>query len=66
MYRRPFDPMKILLALIRYIGQVMGEDAYARYCHHLRTTGREASIPTPQRFYLESLERRYKGVSRCC
>jgi uncharacterized short protein YbdD (DUF466 family) len=58
--------MTWLRAAIRYLRQVMGEDAYARYCCHLRATGRAAEIPTPERFYLESLERRYKGVSRCC
>ena len=58
--------MNVITAVIRYLQQVMREDAYARYCEHLRAAGREHAIPTAQQFYLESLERRYKGVCRCC
>ena len=58
--------MRILRNVIEYVRQVMGEDAYARYCRHLRATGSKTKPPTAQQFYLESLERRYKGVSRCC
>jgi uncharacterized short protein YbdD (DUF466 family) len=58
--------MRILRNVIEYVRQVMGEDAYARYCRHLRANGSTTTVPTAQQFYLESLERRYKGVSRCC
>lgn len=57
--------MRVLKAIVRYLQQMMREDAYARYCEHLRATS-GAAPPTAQQFYLESLERRYKGVSRCC
>jgi len=58
--------MSLLRRVIQFVQQVMGEDAYDRYCRHLRATGSTTPPPTPQQFYLESLERRYKGVSRCC
>ena len=58
--------MRILYSIVQYVREVLGDDRYERYCRHLRSTGREAAIPTRERFYLESLERRYKGVSRCC
>ena len=49
-----------------YLRQVLGEGAYARYCEHLRRTGRAGEIPTAKQFYIDSLEKRYSGVSRCC
>jgi uncharacterized short protein YbdD (DUF466 family) len=58
--------LKTLRTIVNYIRQVMGDDAYARYCRHLDATGRAAEAPTAKQFYLESLERKYKGVSRCC
>ncbi len=48
------------------IQRILGGSSYARYCEHLRKKGREADIPSAQQFYLDSLKRRYSGVSRCC
>jgi len=58
--------LKTLRIIVSYIRQVMGDDAYARYCRHLHATGHAAETLTAKQFYLESLERKYKGVSRCC
>ena len=57
--------MTALKALLNYLREIMGEGAYARYCEHLRRAGRN-DVPTPQQFYLESLECRYSRPSRCC
>ena len=58
--------MSALKKAVDFLRQVMGEQAYARYCEHLRRTGRSQDVPTPQAFYLDGVERRYSQPSRCC
>jgi uncharacterized short protein YbdD (DUF466 family) len=52
--------------LLEWVQRILGSASYERYCEHLRKQGREAEIPTAEQFYLDSLKRRYAGVSRCC
>lgn len=58
--------MSFLNKIVNYLRELMGEGAYARHCEYLRRIGRSAAIPTPQRFYLDSLEKKYSTPSRCC
>ena len=58
--------MRFFRVALDYLQQIMGEAAYARYCEHLRRTGRGNALPTPQQFYLDLLECRYSRPSRCC
>ncbi len=58
--------MSAIRKAVNYLRQIMGETAYERYCEYLRRAGHAERIPTPQQFYLESLERRYSRPSRCC
>jgi uncharacterized short protein YbdD (DUF466 family) len=47
-----------------YVRAVMGDQAYERY---LEVARREGVKPlSAEDFYVESLERRYSKVSRCC
>ncbi len=47
-----------------YVRAVMGDQAYERY---LEVTRRDGVKPlSAEEFYVESLERRYSKVSRCC
>jgi len=47
-----------------YVRAVMGDKAYERY---LEVARRKGLPPLSEReFYLDTLERRYSTVSRCC
>ena len=47
-----------------YVRAVMGDQAYERYLEVARRGG--AKPLSAEEFYVESLERRYSKVSRCC
>ena len=53
-----------LRAVWNYVRAVMGDQAYERYLEVAKRTG--APPLSPREFYLESVERRYSTVSRCC
>ena len=52
--------------LIEAVQRILGSNSYARYCEHVKKKGGEEKPLTQEQFYLESLKRRYAGVSRCC
>lgn len=53
-----------LRSVWNYVRAVMGDQAYERY---LEVARREGVKPlSAEDFYVESLERRYSKVSRCC
>lgn len=47
-----------------YLRAVMGDQAYERYLEVARRDG--VKPLSAEEFYVESLERRYSTVSRCC
>ena len=47
-----------------YVRAVMGDRAYERYVDVARRSGKTPL--SAEAFYLDSLERRYSTVSRCC
>lgn len=51
-------------AVWNYVRAVMGDQAYERYLEVAKRTG--ARPLSPRDFYLESVERKYSTVSRCC
>ncbi len=51
-------------SLVEAIQRVLGGSSYEHYRERIRKTGGEPL--TQEQFYLESLKRRYTGVSRCC
>lgn len=51
-------------AMWNYVRAVMGDQAYERYLEVAKRTG--AAPLSPREFYVESVERRYSTVSRCC
>jgi uncharacterized short protein YbdD (DUF466 family) len=51
-------------AMWNYVRAVMGDQAYERYLEVAKRTG--APPLSPREFYVESVERRYSTVSRCC
>ncbi len=58
--------MKILVRWWRYLGQLVGEGEYSRYCEHLRAKHPEEELPTESEFYLARLADKYARISRCC
>ncbi len=66
--------MKARLAAIArkfrwYVRQISGDAAYDNYLRHVREAKcrhHEAAPLSREQFYLDSLRRRYSGVSRCC
>jgi uncharacterized short protein YbdD (DUF466 family) len=46
-----------------WLRQVTGDLAYENYMRHAAGAGRPL---TREEFYLDTLRRRYTGVSRCC
>jgi hypothetical protein len=54
--------VRALRAAWRFVREWSGDAAYDRYLERTRATGRLGR----QAFYLDSLERRYRGPSRCC
>lgn len=53
-----------LASLWNYLRAVMGDQAYERYLEVARRDG--VKPLSAEEFYVESLERRYSKVSRCC
>jgi uncharacterized short protein YbdD (DUF466 family) len=55
---------QVLIEIWSVARELLGEQAYARYCRHVAVRG---GCPlTPQEFYLSELERKYSRPSRCC
>jgi hypothetical protein len=54
--------LRALRAAWRFVREWSGDSAYERY---LERTQPEARLGR-QAFYLDALERRYQGPSRCC
>ena len=53
-----------LRSVWNYVRAVMGDQAYERYLEVARRDG--VKPLSAEDFYVESLERRYSKVSRCC
>ena len=53
-----------VLEVWEYIRAVMGDKAYEGYLEVTKRTG--AKPLSAEDFYLDSVERRYSSVSRCC
>lgn len=53
-----------------WLRQVSGDAAYDNYIRFARPIGdcgmSAAPVLSPAEFYLDSLRRRYAGISRCC
>ena len=60
------DSVKAFVRWWRYLGQLVGEGEYLRYCEHVRAKHPEKRIPTEKEFYLARLTDRYARISRCC
>ena len=60
------NAMKILSRVWKVLGQVLGEEDYARYCAHLRAQHPDLPAPSAGEFYLIRLKERYSRPSRCC
>ncbi len=58
--------MKLIMKWWNFLGQVMGEGEYARYCEHLRSKHPELKIPSAGEFYISRLDEKYSRPSRCC
>ena len=48
-----------------FLGRVMGEGEYVRYCEHLRNKHPERELPTPEEFYVARLNEKYSRPNRC-
>jgi hypothetical protein len=46
------------------VRELMGENAYARYCDYVARRGGQPL--GPQEFYVSELQRKYSRPSRCC
>jgi uncharacterized short protein YbdD (DUF466 family) len=70
---------RIVRAAWWFLRQVSGDAAYENYLRHAGAStaradscvcpharGRAGAAMSPEEFYLDSLRRRYSGVSRCC
>jgi uncharacterized short protein YbdD (DUF466 family) len=43
-----------------------GDDAYERYCEHLRRCHPDERLLDRRAYYLQALEEKWSGVNRCC
>jgi uncharacterized short protein YbdD (DUF466 family) len=57
--------MRLLRKWWNFLGQVMGEGEYLRYCEHVRARHPERRLPTPAEFYVDRLNEKYSRASRC-
>lgn len=55
-----------LLALMKGIRQLSGDDAYERYLEHHSQAHPGAPPLSPRSFFKQEQERKWKGVRRCC
>lgn len=62
------EKLRDVMGKIRwYVRQLSGDAAYENYLRHARAGNCAATaVLTREEFYLDSLRRRYSGVSRCC
>ncbi len=58
--------MKLIRKWWSFLGQVMGEGEYARYCEHMRIKHPERMLPTAEEFYVARLNEKYSRPNRCC
>ena len=50
----------------KWLGLVLGEGEYARYCEYLRAKHPEQTLPSAEEFYMSRLNERYSRPNRCC
>jgi Selenoprotein, putative len=55
---------RLLKALYQFLREVSGENDYERYRKRALASG-ETPLP-PRLFYLQSIERKYSRINRCC
>ncbi|MBZ5513853.1 MAG: putative selenoprotein [Acidobacteriia bacterium] len=55
---------EILSGIWAFARELVGDNAYARYCDHVSARG--GSPLTPEEFYISRLERKYSRPNRCC
>ncbi len=58
--------MKLLIRMWTTFAAVMGDDAYERYCEHLKARHPEVRPMTAGEFYVARLEQKYRRPNRCC
>ena len=55
---------RILTEIWVFACELLGENAYARYCEYVSARGGRPM--TAEEFYLSQLQRKYSHPSRCC
>ena len=58
--------MELIRKMWSFLGQVMGEGEYDRYCEHVRIKHPEQALPTAEEFYVARLNEKYSRPNRCC
>ena len=57
--------MRFIRKCWNFLGLIMGEGEYARYCSHLRNRHPERKLPSPEEFYVARLNEKYSRPNRC-
>lgn len=50
----------------KLLRRLAGDDAYDRYCEHRRRHHPEEVLLDRRSYYLQALEHKWSGVTRCC
>jgi uncharacterized short protein YbdD (DUF466 family) len=55
-----------LQAAWRTLRQLAGDDAYERYCEHLRLNHPDESPLSRREYYIRNQQEKWSGIKRCC
>ena len=58
--------MRVLQSFWRVLRELVGDDAYERYCaHHHQAHGDQQPL-TRRAYYVKSQHEKWNGIKRCC
>ena len=50
----------------RVLRTLVGDDAYERYCTHMRMEHPDRPLLARRAFYLQQQQQKWSGINRCC
>jgi uncharacterized short protein YbdD (DUF466 family) len=51
---------------VRFVRELVGDDAYERYCEHQRREHPDTPPLDRRTYYIRAQEHKWGGINRCC
>jgi uncharacterized short protein YbdD (DUF466 family) len=58
--------MRLLMNWWKILRELVGDDAYERYCEHHRHYHTGEPLLDRRAYYLKSQQKKWSGINRCC